>query len=169
MRRRRVLQLGLGGIAALGVLPRIGAQRAMAADGHETFVYVSNAGTKDIYVLGMNRETGELTMVEKVPVYPIDARYIVEDKATQIIDTKPKAHCVFIDASNKHVYVPVLGADYVMQFKFDDSTGMLTPNYPPTVATKAGAGPRHFTSHPNGKWGYLITETTATMGTYSID
>ena len=250
MRRRRVLQLGLGGIAALGVLPRIGAQRATAADGYETFVYVSNAGTKDIYVLGMNRETGELTMVEKVPVpgaektslvslpmalapnkrfvyaqlrsepypvstfsidhtngkltyldatplvdqmayinvdktgkhllgasytgakvavYPIDARYIVEDKATQIIDTKPKAHCVFIDASNKHVYVPVIGADYVMQFKFDASTGMLTPNYPPTVATKAGAGPRHFTIHPNGKWGYLITETTATIGTYSID
>jgi 6-phosphogluconolactonase len=171
MRRRCVLQLGLCGIAALGVLPRIGAQRAMAADGHETFVYVSNAGTKDIYFLGMNRETGELTMVEKVPVpgaektslvslpmalapnrrfiyaqlrsepypvstfsidhtngrlahldatplvdqmayinvdktgkhllgasytgakvavYPIDARYIVEDNATQIIDTKPK-------------------------------------------------------------------------------
>ena len=250
MRRRRVLQLGLGGIAGLGTLPLIGARKAMAADGHETFVYVSNAGTKDIYVLGMNRETGELTMVDKVPVpgaektslaslpmalapnkrfiyaqlrsepypvstfsidhtngklthldatplvdqmayinvdktgkhllgasyagakvavYPIDALYIVEDKATQIIDTKPKAHCVFIDAGNKNVYVPVLGADYVMQFKFDDSTGMLTPNYPPTVATKAGAGPRHFTIHPNGKWGYLITETTATIGTYAID
>lgn len=250
MRRRRVLHLGLGGIAALGVLSRTGAQRAMAADRHETFVYVSNAGTKDIYVLGMNRETGELTMVEKVPVpgsekislvslpialapnkrflyaqlrsepypvstfsidhtngklthlnaaplvdqmayinvdktgkhlfgasytgakvavYPIDARHIVEDKATQIIDTRPKPHCVFIDASNKHLYVPVLGADYIMQFKFDASTGMLTPNDPPTVATKAGAGPRHFTIHPNGKWGYLITETTATIGTYSID
>jgi 6-phosphogluconolactonase len=250
MRRRRVLQLGLGGIAALGVAPRIGAQRAMAADGHETFVYVSNAGTKDIYVFGMNRDTGELTEVEKAPVpgsektspvslpmtlapnkrliyaqlrsepypvstfsidhvsgklthlgatplvdqmayinvdktgkhllgasytgakvavYPIDARAVVEGKATQIIDTKPKAHCVFVDASNKHVYVPVLAADYVMQFKFDAGTGMLTPNDPPTVATKAGAGPRHFTIHPNGKWGYLITETTATIGTYSID
>jgi 6-phosphogluconolactonase len=250
MRRRRVLQLGLSGISALGALPLIGAQRAMAADGPETFVYVSNAGSKDIYVLGMNRDTGELTMIEKAPVpgaektslvslpmalapnklyiyaqlrsepypvstfsidhttgklthlaatplvdqmayinvdktlkyllgasyagakvavYPIDARYIVEDKATQIIDTKPKAHCVFIDASNKHAYVPVLGADYVMQFKFDASTGMLTPNDPPTVATKAGAGPRHFTIHPNGKWAYLITETTATIGTYSID
>ncbi|MGY2805694.1 MULTISPECIES: lactonase family protein [unclassified Bradyrhizobium] len=246
MRRRRVLRLGLGGIAALGVLPLIGA----TADGPETFVYVSNAGTKDIYVLGMNRDTGELTMVEKAPVpgaektslvslpmalapnerflyaqlrsepypvstfsidhtngklthlnatalvdqmayinvdktgkyllgasyagakvavYPIDARYLVEDKATQIIDTKPKAHCVSIDASNKHAYVPVLGADYVMQFKFDASTGMMTPNDPPTVATKAGAGPRHFIIHPNGKWGYLITETTATIGTYSID
>jgi 6-phosphogluconolactonase len=250
MRRRRVLQLGLGGIAALGALPQIGAQRAMAADSPETFVYVSNAGTKDIYVLGMNRDTGELTMIEKalvpgaektslvslpmalapnkryiyaqlrsepypvstfsidhttgklthlaatqlvdqmayinvdktgkyllgasyvgakVAVYPIDARYIVEEKATQIIDTKPKAHCVFIDASNKHAYVPVLGADYVMQFKFDASTGMLTPNDPPTVATKAGAGPRHFTIHPNDKWAYLITETTATIGTYLID
>jgi len=250
MRRRRVLQLGLGGIAALGALPLIGAQRAIASDGPETFVYVSNAGSKDIYVLGMNRDTGELTMIEKAPVpgaektslvslpmalapgkrfiyaqlrsepypvstfsidhttgklthldatplvdqmayinvdktgkyllgasyvgakvvvYPIDARHIVEDKATQIIDTKPKAHCVFMDASNKHVYVPVVGADYVMQFKFDPSTGMLTPNDPPTVATKAGAGPRHFTIHPNGKWAYLITETTATIGTYSID
>jgi 6-phosphogluconolactonase len=250
MRRRRVLQLGLGGIAAVGALPLIGEQRAMAADGPETFVYVSNAGTKDIYVLGMNRDTGELTMIEKAPVpgsektslvslpmalapnkrfiyaqlrsepypvstfsidhtsgelthlgttplvdqmayinvdktgkhllgasytgakvavYPIDARSIVEGKATQIIDTKPKAHCVFLDASNKHAYVPVLSADYVMQFKFDTSTGMLTPNDPPTVATKAGAGPRHFTIHPNGKWGYLITETTATIGTYSIE
>jgi 6-phosphogluconolactonase len=250
MRRRRVLQLGLGAIAGLGALPLIGVHKGLAADGPETYVYVSNAGTKDIYVLGMNRDTGELTMIEKVPVpgaektslvslpmalapnkrfiyaqlrsepypvstfsidhtngklthlhvtplvdqmayinvdktgkhllgasyvgakvavYPIDTRNIVEDKATQIIDTKPKAHCVFIDASNKHVYVPVLGADYVMQFKFDAGTGMLTPNDPPTVGTKAGAGPRHFTIHPNGKWGYLITETTATIGTYSID
>jgi 6-phosphogluconolactonase len=105
----------------------------------------------------------------KVAIYPIDPRFIVEGKATQIIDTKPKPHCVVVDASNNYVYVPVLGADYVMQFKLNASTGMLTPNDPPTVATKPGAGPRHFTIHPNGKWGYLITETTATIGTYSID
>jgi 6-phosphogluconolactonase len=250
MKRRQLLQLGLGGMAALGAVPRIGAEKAMAADGHETFVYVSNAGTKDISVFGMNRNTGELAVVETVPVpgsektapvslpmalapnkrflyaqlrsepypvstfsidhssgklthlgtaplvdqmayinvdkigkhllaasysgakvavYPIDARSVVEDKATQVIDTKPKAHCVFLDAGNKHVYVPVLGADYVMQFKFDAGTGMLTPNDPPTVATKPGAGPRHFIIHPNGKWAYVITETTATIGTYSID
>jgi 6-phosphogluconolactonase len=250
MKRRNVLQLGLGGIAALGAVPRIGAQKAMAADGHDTFVYISNAGTKDISVFGMNRDTGELAAVEtapvpgsektapvslpmalapnkrflyaqlrsepypvstfsidhasgklahlgtaplvdqmayinvdktgkhllcasysgaKVAVYPIDARSVVEGKATQIIDTKPKAHCVVLDAGNKNVYVPVLSADHVMQFKFDAATGILTPNDPPTVATKANAGPRHFTIHPNGKWGYLITETTATIGTYSVD
>src|SRR5215475_13111241 len=68
MRRRQILQLGLGGMAALGVTPGFGVRRAMAAEGHETFVYASNAGTKDIHVFGMNRDTGELTLVEKVPV-----------------------------------------------------------------------------------------------------
>jgi 6-phosphogluconolactonase len=250
VKRRDVLQLGLGGIAAVGAVPWLGAPITMAAAGHETFVYVSNAGTKDISAFGMNRDTGELTLVEtapvpgsektapvslpmalapnrrflyaqlrsepypvstfsidhtsgklthlgttplvdqmayinvdktgkhllgasyagaKVAVYPINERSVVEDKATQIIDTKPKAHCVFFDASNEHVYVPVLSADHVMQLKFDAGTGTLTPNDPPMIATKAGAGPRHFTIHPNGKWAYLITETTATIGTYSID
>lgn len=46
---------------------------------------------------------------------------------------------------------------------------VLTANDPPVVATKKGAGPHHFTIHPNGRWGYLITETTATIGTYNID
>jgi 6-phosphogluconolactonase len=251
--RRRVLQLGIGGTAALGAFasPLIaGARKAMADTAPETAVYVSNAGSKEIFVLAMNRQTGELSLLEKAPVpgtdkpspsslpmalapnkrfiyaqlrsppypvssfsidpnsarlthldvtplvdqmaylnvdrtgkhllaasyvgakvasYPIDALYIVEDKASQIIDTKPKTHCVYIDATNKYVYVPVLGADEVLQFKFDPAKGTLTPNDPPSIATKAGAGPRHFTIHPNGRWGYLITETTATIGTYAID
>ena len=251
IRRRRILQAGLAGIATFGPLPlaTIGARKAMADIAPETTVYVSNAGSRDINVLAMNRNTGELTLIEKKEVpgsdkspaslpmalspnkrfiyaqlrgqpypvstfsidhangklthvdttplvdqmaylnvdksgkhllgasyvgakvasYPIDAHYVVEEKATQIIDTQPKAHCVFVDGANKHVYVPVLSADHIMQFKFDAATGMLTPNDPPVVKTKTGAGPRHFTIHPNGKWGYLITETTATIGTYAID
>jgi hypothetical protein len=90
MRRRHVLQLGLGGIAALGAVPLIEAQRAMAADGPETFVYVSNAGTKDIYVLGMNRDTGELTMIEKVPVPGAEAK----SHESQPLGTDPSAEGV---------------------------------------------------------------------------
>jgi hypothetical protein len=56
---------------------------------------------------------------------------------------------------NKYVYVPVLSADHIMQFKFDAATGMLTPNDPPVVDIRAGAGPRHLTIHPNGKWGLI--------------
>ena len=230
IKRRGILQFGLGGIAAFGPLPlaTIGASRAMADTVPETVVYVSNAGSRDISVLAMNRNTGELTLIEKKEVpgsdkspsslpmalapnrrfiyaqlrgqpypvstfaidhsngkltlvgtaplvdqmaylavdrsgkhllgasyvgakvasYPIDARSGVSEKATQIIDTQPKTHCIFVDAANRHVYVPVLGADHIMQFRFDAASGMLTPSDPPFVDTKAGAGPRHFTIHP---------------------
>jgi 6-phosphogluconolactonase len=252
MARRRVLALGLGGIAGLGLGPQnlIGGRKAMAQDTPETVVYVSNAGSKEVFVLAMNRATGALDLIEKTPVpgtdkpspaslpmatspdkrflyaqlrsepypvstfvinrttgriehlaatplvdqmayintdrtgkfllaasyvgaklaiYPINVRSIVEAMATQILDTKPKAHCVVIDAGNKNIYVPVLGGDIVLELRFDPATGTVSPNGPGEAATKAGAGPRHLTLHPNGKFAYLITETTATIGTYAVD
>jgi len=250
MARRRVLALGLGGIAGLGAQTLVGGRKAMAQNTPETVVYVSNAGSKEVFVLAMNRATGALELIEKTPVpgtdkpspaslpmatspdkhflyaqlrsepypvstfaidrttgrlrhvaatplvdqmayintdrtgkfmlaasyvgaklaiYPINAQSIVEAKATQILDTKPKAHCVVIDAGNKNVYVPVLGGDIVMELKFDPATGTVSPNAPGEIATKTGAGPRHLTLHPNGKFAYLITETTATIGTYAVD
>jgi len=105
----------------------------------------------------------------KIASYPIDARRAVAATATQIIDTEPKAHCIVVDAANRNVYVPVLGGDHIAQFGFDAATGRLAPNDPPVVRTTSGAGPRHFTIHPNGRWGYLLTETTATIGAYAID
>jgi len=97
------------------------------------------------------------------------AQGIVEAKATQILDTKPKAHCVVIDAGNRNIYVPGLGGDIVMELTFDPVTGTVSPNAPGEVATRAGAGPRHLNFHPNGKFAYLITETTATIGTFAVD
>ena len=64
--RRQTLALGLGGI--LLPSPLIGGRKAMAQNTPETVVYVSNAGSKEIYVLAMNRESGELTLLDKVPV-----------------------------------------------------------------------------------------------------
>jgi len=105
----------------------------------------------------------------KLAIYPIDpATHIPDAKATQILDTKPKAHCVYVGAGNA-IYVPVLGGDEVLELVLDPKTGIVSPNGPGKVETKPGAGPRHFTIHPNGRWAYLITETTATIGTYAVD
>jgi len=104
----------------------------------------------------------------KLAIYPINpTTHVVDPKATQILDTKPKAHCVYVGADN-NIYVPVLGGDEVLELKLDPATGTVTPNGPGEVHTKDGAGPRHFTIHPNGRWAYLITETTATIGLYNI-
>jgi 6-phosphogluconolactonase len=222
----------------------------MADSPPDTVVYVSNAGSKEIYVLAMNRDSGDLMMIDKVPVpgtdkpspasmpmavtpdhrflyaalrgntFPVSSfaidrasgrlthlsstplqdsmAYIVTDrtgryllsasypgnkltinpieenghvveKPTQIIPDKPKAHCILVDPTNKYCYATSLGDDVIMEWKFDPATGTLSPNGPGEVHTKPGAGPRHMALHSNGRFLYLITETTHTIGAYAID
>jgi 6-phosphogluconolactonase len=89
--------------------------------------------------------------------------------ATDTESVGAEAHMILADPTNHFVFVPCLGADYVAQFVFDATTGELTPNATPHVATAAGAGPRHLAFHPNGRFAYLINETNSTMSLYSFD
>jgi 6-phosphogluconolactonase len=76
------------------------------------------------------------------------------------------AHQMIADASNKFVFVPCKGADYVAQYTFNATTGSLGAN--PHFNTAAGSGPRHLAFHPNGTFAYLIAENASTMSAYSI-
>jgi 6-phosphogluconolactonase len=89
--------------------------------------------------------------------------------ATDTRSVGANAHMMLADPSNQYVFVPCLGADYVAQFRFDATTGKLTPNTPPHFATAAGAGPRHVAFHPNGKLAYLIAEKASTLSALSLD
>jgi 6-phosphogluconolactonase len=105
----------------------------------------------------------------KVTVNPIDEDGKVGAPASQTLTDRPKAHCIALDAANEHAYCAVLGQDLILQMKFDAASGKLRPNTPGEIATKSGAGPRHLAFHPSGRFLYLITETTATLGAYAID
>jgi 6-phosphogluconolactonase len=222
----------------------------MAQGTPDTVVYVSNAGDPSVSILAMNRATGEIALIETVPIpgadkpspsstpmalspdrrflhvilrsepftaasfaidpasghlthlgnapleapmayattdrtgrwlvsasypagkltiNPIDAAGRVTAPPTQIIADRPKAHCVVVDASNRFVYSPILAQDIVLQLKFDPANGTVAPNSPAEIRTRPGAGPRHLTFHPSGRFAYLITETTATIGAYAVD
>src|ERR1700740_2768435 len=67
MMRRRISRRRVLATAALAPLPFLGGRSAMA-DNPETAVYVSNAGSKEVFVLAMNRATGTLDLIEKTPV-----------------------------------------------------------------------------------------------------
>ena len=105
----------------------------------------------------------------KLTINPIDGAGRVAAPPNQIVTDRPKAHCVVVDASNRYVYCPVLAQDVVLQLKFDPATGTVSPNTPGEIATKPGAGPRHLAFHPSGRFLYLITETTATIGAYAVN
>jgi 6-phosphogluconolactonase len=74
-----------------------------------------------------------------------------------------------VDGSNRYVYCTSLGGDLIMQLRFDDDAGTVSPNTPAAIATRAGAGPRHLAFHPNGRFLYLLNETDATLCAYAVD
>ena len=122
MARRRVLALGVGGIAGLGAQTLIGGRKAMAQGTPQgtprgtpdTVVYVSNAGSKEVFVLAMNRATGALELIEKTPVPGTDK----PSPASLPMATSPDKH--FLYAQLRSEPYPV------STFAIDRSTGRLT-------------------------------------------
>ena len=104
----------------------------------------------------------------KISVNPISATGLVQEPAT-VFDTGKNAHAVGSDPKNNFVFASNLGSDVILQFKFDAATGKLTPNTPPSVATKTGAGPRHFVFHPNLRYVFSTNELDGTVNTYAYD
>jgi 6-phosphogluconolactonase len=105
----------------------------------------------------------------KLAINPIDEEGRVGERPSQVLSTRPKAHCVVVDASNRYVYCTNLGGDIVMQLRFDAAHGTVSPNAPAAIATRADAGPRHLAFHPNGQFLYLLNETDATLSAYRVD
>jgi 6-phosphogluconolactonase len=82
---------------------------------------------------------------------------------------KAHVHCTSISPDNKWLFVPDLGIDKVMIYAFDAKNGSLSPGNQPFSASEPGAGPRHFTFHPNGRYAYLVEELTGHVVAYSYE
>ena len=83
--------------------------------------------------------------------------------------TKPYAHWIRTDPTNKFALVADLGMDQVVIYRFDEHTGSLTPHDPPFTKVAGGMGPRHLTFHPNGKWVYGIAEIANEVMAFNWD
>lgn len=79
----------------------------------------------------------------------------------------PHVHATVFSPKGDHLFVPDLGLDKVMAYKFNSSAkNPLQPASPAFVATDPGSGPRHFTFHPNKKRAYLIEELAGAVVAY---
>jgi 6-phosphogluconolactonase len=80
------------------------------------------------------------------------------------------AHSIILDTQNKFAFVNDLGIDRVMIYEFDKGKGTLTTNAKqPFYSTAAGAGPRHFKFHPNGKFAFVVNELDMTLTSLAYD
>ena len=83
--------------------------------------------------------------------------------------SRPFAHSIIVDPSNRFALVADLGVDKLFVYRFNERDGSLTPNDPPFAAVKPGSGPRHVKFHPNGQWVYLINEMGSTVTGFNWD
>ncbi len=74
----------------------------------------------------------------------------------------PHAHGVYFDESNSYLFVPDLGLDGVLIYRFDDGTSALTDPLP-SLSTAPGAGPRHMAFSPDERHAYVINELDNTI------
>ncbi|MGH9883474.1 MAG: lactonase family protein, partial [Pyrinomonadaceae bacterium] len=132
----------------------------LIVDRRRKFLLVANYTGGNLSVLSIQRD-GSLG----------PATDLVQHEGSSIKEQQkgPHAHCIILDASDRHALAADLGVDKVMIYRFDETTGKLKPNKQPWFSLKPGAGPRHLTLHPRGKYLYVINELDSTMSAFSYD
>jgi 6-phosphogluconolactonase len=120
-----------------------------------SYVLVANFGSGTVCVLPIQQD-GSLGMATDV----IQHQGSSVDPVRQ---TRPHAHAVVMDETGHYIFVPDLGMDKVMIYKFDTQRGKLKPNDEPWFQTTPGAGPRQLVMHPLGELAYLINELNSTV------
>lgn len=74
------------------------------------------------------------------------------------------AHMIHTDPAGRFVLSVELGLDQILSWKFDEKSGVLTPNDPHHITTfPPGDGPRHFAFHPKKPWLYSLQEEASTV------
>ena len=125
------------------------------------------------YALVANYQGGSIAVLPIKPDHSLGDRTGFAQHTGRSVNperqTRPYAHSIIVDPSNRFALVADLGVDKVFVYRFDAKDGSLTPNDPPFATVKPGSGPRHVKFHPNGKWVYLINELACTVIGFNWD
>lgn len=171
-----------GGVAAFAVDPATGMLEPCGAESsggagpcHLTVdptgkaVLVANYGGGSVACLGLNPE-GVLE-----PFVAGDGGGFVQhayDRAdVPGIDPKrqekPHAHSVDVSPDGRFAFSCDLGLDEVIVYRLDPERATLAPHGKATLA--AGAGPRHFALHPNGRLAWCVNELDLTVTGFAYE
>ncbi|MFF7468337.1 beta-propeller fold lactonase family protein [Streptomyces sp. NPDC008092] len=111
-----------------------------------------------------------------VAVHPIDASGALGERTALVAHSSPApgpgqqgphAHQFITSPDGGHVLAVDLGTDTVYSYRLDPARGTLTEVA--QAHTKPGAGPRHLTFHPGGRYAYLADEVGDTVAVCGYD
>ncbi len=111
-----------------------------------------------------------------VAVHPIDASGALGERTDLVTHGSPPpgpgqqgphAHQIVTSPDGGHVLAVDLGTDTVYSYRLDRTKGTLTEVS--RAQTRPGAGPRHLTFHPGGRYAYLANELDDTVAVCGYD
>ncbi|MFK0159635.1 lactonase family protein [Streptomyces sp. NPDC090493] len=111
-----------------------------------------------------------------VAVHPVDATGALGERTALVTHSSPApgpgqqgphAHQFITSPDGGHVLAVDLGTDTVYSYRLDPARGTLTEVA--QAHTKPGAGPRHLTFHPGGRYAYLADEVGNTVSVCGYD
>ncbi len=81
----------------------------------------------------------------------------------------PHAHMALTSPDNRFLFVPDLGLDQVVVYRFDAVKGALAPNHPAFWKTEPGFGPRHLAFGNGAHFAYVLGELAAAVCVFRFD
>lgn len=163
-----------GAVSAFAIEPKTGElaflnQQSTLGNG-PCYVSVDQTGR---YALVANYGSGSVCIL---PIQPDgrlgEATDFVQHQGSSVNPERqegPHAHCFIPDPSNRYAFAVDLGLDKILVYQLDLTHGKLKPNDEPWAQVRLGAGPRHLTFHPNGRYAYVINELDSTLIAFTYD
>ncbi len=136
--------------------------KSSSGGAHPCFVTVNEAG----YVLTANYTGGNVGLLQLNSQGELTGLLDLQQHSgsnTSDRQKGPHAHSTWFTPKNNDVISVDLGTNELWFSKLDTEAQKLVPSNPNTLAMEPGAGPRHLTFHPNGKWLYVVNELNGTV------
>ena len=136
--------------------------KSSSGGAHPCFVTVNEAG----YVLTANYTGGNVGLLQLNSQGELTGLLdLQQHSGSNTTDRQkgPHAHSTWFTPKNNDVISVDLGTNELWFSKLDTEAQKLVPSNPNTLAMEPGAGPRHLTFHPNGKWLYVVNELNGTV------
>lgn len=121
------------------------------------FVSVSNYNQSSVAIYNIETD-GKLNKTPQVFKYS-GSSITPKRQATSHV------HSSNFSPDGQFIYMPDLGTDNIHALQMD-FVFLFKKSKKSTLKTIEGAGPRHFTFHPNGNYGYVINELNGTVVSY---
>jgi len=178
---RRVLYIGYRGTPAIescridsasGALTSLG---RVACEHATTYLATDRTGK---YLLAAYYQGGYAA------VHPLGSNGAVSGPGLDRQNTAPGAHAILTDPSNRFAFVPHIarlndnvleppkdnpGPNFIAQFRFDATTGRLSPNTPFKLDPPGPIGPRHYCFHPTLDLAYFSDEQGCSVTAFKVD